>query len=129
MIYRPQRDHIQAIYNHFNITMENILCKLHGHYIMNIDVPNTLFDGHNQLTADGCSYYWRSFDEQLREFDEQRSPDLLKPTPQIKCQFIAQTHMGQCYRMPPPPSQRENDNTCHPYHKHHHTTFNHDTHT
>ena len=34
MIYRPKRDHIQAIRNQYNVALENALCKVHNHYVL-----------------------------------------------------------------------------------------------
>ena len=102
MIYRPKGDKIQAIRNHFNVALENCLCKVHSHYIVDIAVQNTLFDLSNFLMADGQKSYWNCLDRQLQDFDEKRSNGLLKPIPQALIKKPKE-NFTEKFRMPPPP--------------------------
>ena len=103
MIYRPARDTIQAICNHFNIALENKLCSMHNHYFINIEVPHAMFDLTNFLTAKGRSYYWRLLDRHLEDLDNGKSDDF-KPQPKLHAHKVHNSdNHQQRYRMPPPP--------------------------
>ena len=101
-IYRPKRDAVQAIRNHFNSALENKLSRRHNHYIMNIEIPNYWFDHTNFLTAEGQLEFWRIFDKQIEEFDDHKDEDFLKPKPQIDNANRDRSREIQ-YRLPPPP--------------------------
>ena len=115
MIYRPGRDEVQSLRNHFNIALENCLTKVSNHYIVDINVRYTGFDITNYLTATDKEDYWTLLDQQLQKLDE--NPDDFKPIPQEE---IPKPQSGNetRYRMPPPPplSRETTSNGNRPHH-------------
>ena len=99
---------VQALRNHFNIALENALVTKNSHFIADVDVHNTQFDGTNYLTEDGRKCYWRSLDATLRRFDANDKDTQLLPTRQMhSIRHRSSNVQGQRFRMPPPPPMSE----------------------
>ena len=105
MIYRPRKDEIQAVRNHFNNALQNSLynSKLKNHFIMEIEVHPSKFDHTNCLTDEGKADYWSIFDANMKELDEGKNEKFMKPQYQ---EVKPRKQVNQTtYRLPPPPPQ------------------------
>ena len=72
MMYRPQKTGVQAIRNIFNEALEQKLCHMSDHYIMEVNVRRSGFDRFNNLTASGEHEYWDKLDRTIEDFDIDR---------------------------------------------------------
>ena len=79
MIYHPRKDEIQAVHNHFNTALENNLCGMKNHYIMDIEVHSSMFDHTNCLTEQGQVEFWSIFDSNMRKLDEKYDEKFMIP--------------------------------------------------
>ena len=107
MIYCPRKDEIQAERNHFNTALENNLCGINNHYIMDIEVHGSMFDHTNCLTEQGQIEFWRVFDSNMRKLDEKINSKFMMPQHQ---EMSSKKHDNKLidtnqYRLPPPPPQ------------------------
>ena len=99
MLDQPHPDKAQAIRRKFNDLLEEKLLAWQNHFILHIEVENSLFNITNHLTTEGEKQYWHRIDALLEDFDYNK--DKFKPAAKQHGYQDSRSDGGQRFHLPP----------------------------